>query len=292
MIAVLAALLGTGLVTIVVLDRRTPQSPDATRLTPRAALLLARVEGLRLLRHPLVWVAAAAAPLGLPDGGQDWQVRSGLTGGYLSALATASFVLVHAAVSRDRRAGTEELAASLALGPRTRVPAHLLSSLWLVVPATIGWAAYVWWRLGSSGSLPIRDATVAYIWRPPLAELAQGPFMLLIALLVAVAAGVWWRHPAVGVVIPLLLFFSPVMWMVPLVVDVGPIAPYLQDRVADVPGVYLAWHYVFMVGLAVLAVATALLRHGSRQLWGAMAGVAGVALWTGFLLQRHEWFML
>lgn len=293
MIPVLAALLAAAVVGIVVADRRTSPSPDAAGFSPRTAVLLGRVEGMRLLRHPLVWLAAAAGLLGLPyGGGEDWRLRWGLTGAYLSALAVVGFILVHFAVSRDQRAGTDELAASLPIGPRTRVPGHLISSLWLLVPATSGWAAFLWWRLGPSGALFIEDGTVSYRWQPPVAELAQGPFLLLVALLLAVAAGVWWRHPAVGVLMPLLLFFSPVMWMVPLTVDVGPIAPYLQDDVAHVAGVYLAWHYVFLVGLAVLAVAAALLRHGSRMLWGGLAVVAGAALWVGFLLQRHEWFAL
>lgn len=293
MIPVLATLLGAGLVAAVVIDRRTPSAPDVATFTPAAALALAWVEGRRLLRHPLVWMGAAAAPVALAfASGQDWQVRAGLTGSYLSPLAVAGFVVVHLAVSRDRRAGIEELATSLPLGPRTRVPAHLASLLWLVVPATTGWMVLVWWRLGRSGTLHIQGGRVSYVWQPSLAELAQGPLMLLVALLIAVAAGVWWRHPAVGVVLALLLFVSPVMWMVPLTIDVGPIAPHLQNRVVHVDGVYLAWHYLFTVGLAVLAVATALLRHGSRLRWGVVAGLAGAALWAGFVLQRHEWFNL
>lgn len=292
MIPVLAGLLTAAVAAIAVVDRRTSPTPDAAGFSPRTAVLLARVEGMRLLRHPLVWLTGAAALLGLPyGGGEDWRVRWGLTGAYLSLLAVAGFALVHVAVSRDRRAGTEELSASLPIGPRTRVAGHLLSSLWLVVPATLGWAAYLWWRLGPSGALPIQDGTVSYRWEPPLAELAQGPLLLLVALLLAVAAGVWWRHPAVGVLVPLLLFLSPVLWMVPLTIDVGPIAPYLEDRIAYVDGAYLAWHYLFMVGLGLLAVATAMLRHGPRRWWGGLAGLAGAALWVGFLLQRHEWFL-
>lgn len=211
---------------------------------------------------------------------------------YLSVVAAVGFVLLHFAVSRDRRSDTDELAASLPTGPATRVPGPLLSSLWLLVPVTALWSAYLWWRFVPSRAITIADGTLSYRWAPTVAELAQGPVMLAVVLLLAVAAGVWWRHPVAGVLVPLLMFFSPLVWMVGLMMDVGLIAPYQQNRIAHVSHGYLVWHYLFMAGLGTLAVAAAMLRRGSRALWGAVGVLAVVALWAGFVLRRHEWFGL
>lgn len=294
MIPALAIVLAIAVTAVVIVDRRAVYAPTAGGFTPSVALLLARVEGGRLLRHPLVWVAILAGLAGFPflGGGEDWQVRWGLTGEYLSLLAAVAFVVVHFAVSRDRRSGTDELVASLPTGPATRVPGHLLSSLWLLVPVTVLWSAYLWWRFAPSGGITIADGNLSYRWAPPVAEVAQGPVMVAVVLLLAVAAGVWWRHPVAGVLVPLLLFFSPLLWMVPLTMDVGPIAPYLQNRIVHVSYGYLVWHYLFMAGLGTLAVAAAMLRRGPRALWGAVAALAGVALWAGFVLRRHEWLGL
>lgn len=293
MSAVSSVLLAVAVVTVLVVDRRTVYAPAAGGFTPSVSLLLARVEGARLLRHPLLWLGIAAIPFGFPGGfNQDWAVRWGVTGSYLSAAGLAGFGLIHLAVSRDRRSGTDELAASLPTAAATRVPGHLLSTLWILVPVLPLWALFVWWRLGSDGGMTIVDGIVSYRWDPPLAELVQAPVLLLVVLLLAVAAGVWWRHPVVAVLIPLLLFFSPLLWVMPLAIDAGPIAPYLQNRVVDVGYGHLPWHYVFMAGLGTLSVAAATLRRGSRRLWGSVAVLAMVAIVAGDLLRRHEWFAL
>lgn len=293
MSAASSILLAVAVVAVFVVDRRTMYAPAAGRFTPSVSLLLARIEGMRLLRHPLVWVGVAAVAFGFPGGFErDWAMRWGLTGSYLSTVAVAGFFVMHLATSRDRRSGTDELADSLPTGPATRVPAHLLSSLWLAVPVIALWIPFVWWRLGPTGGMTVADSILSFRWEPPIVELAQGPVLLPVVLLLAVAAGVWWRHPVVAVVIPLLLFFSPLLWIMPLTVDAGPIAPYLQNRVVDVGYGHLPWHYVFMTGLTVLAIAAAMLRRGSRRLWGSLAVIAMVAIVVGDVLRRHEWFGL
>ena len=286
-------LLAVAVAAAVVVDRRATYAPAVAGFNGSVARLVARVEGMRLLRSPLVLVGFVATAFGFPGGfGEDWALRWGLTGSYLSAFGVGGFVLLHLATSRDRRSGTDELVDSLPTAAGTRVTGHLLSSLWLVVPITALWVPFVLWRLGPTGGMTIADGVVSFRWQPPLVELGQGLLVLPVVLLLAVAVGVWWRHQVVGVVVALLLFFSPLLWVMPLTVDAGPIAPYLQNRVVNVGYQHLPWHYLFMAALAVLAIAAALARRGSRRLWASVATVAAVALVVGDVLRRHEFFGL
>jgi hypothetical protein len=256
---------------------------------PAVAAALARVEGWRLLRHPLVLAGVSGAVLGFPYGGnEDWQFRWGMTGVYLYAIAMAGMVVVHLAISRDRRGDTDELAATLPTGMRTRVAGHARSLAWLLLPVGLLWVGVVVVRLGPDLSHPMADGGVAFVWQPSLLELAQGPVAVAVYLLVALAAGVWWRHSAVGVALPLLLMFSPLVWMFTMVVDLTVTVPYQSGRLVEIAGIHTVGQYLFLAGVAAVAASGALLRYGPRRRWGWTAAAATVVTLVGAALRVHE----
>ncbi len=76
--------------------------------------------------------------------------------------------------------------------------------------------------------------------------------------------------------------------MLPLTIEGGTItvmatpppdglAPYQATKVINIGYSHLVWHYLFMAGLGGLAVAAAMLRRGSRLLWGGVTVLATVA---------------
>lgn len=248
----------------------------------RTVPALARTEGVRLLRHPLVVAGAIAVPTGFPyfAGSHGWEFRWGISGVHLNALAMAAMIVVHRAVTRDRRSGTDELAASLPVGMRTRVRAHVLSLAWLLLPAWALWVVYVPIRFGGELSRVIADGPVSYLWEPSLLELAQGPVSLAIYLLIGVAAGVWWRHSAVGIVVAYLMVFSPLVWMFPMVIQLG----YQGTGNVSLGAIHTFGHYVFLAGVATFALGGALVRHGPRRLWLMAVAVGAVGALIGSVL--------
>lgn len=274
----------------VVTDRRRPVAvpagggPDA-RVVP----VLARVEGVRLLRHPLVLLSVVGVVTGFPYGGtEDWQFRWGMSGAYLFVLAMAAMVVVHLAVARDGRSDTDALVGSLPIGMRTRVGSHVLSLVWLLVPLCALWALYAVVRFDGQLSYRIvKGESVPYLWQPSLLELAQGPIAVAIYVLLALAAGVWWRHSAIGVIVALLLAMSPLVWMFPLVVDLTATVPYGGTATVTLGAMHTLGHYLFLAGLAVFALGGALGRHGSRRLWVPMAVVGAAAVVIGAVVRAN-----
>src|SRR5262245_37508120 len=109
---------------------------DRTRPAWRATLALARVEGLRLPRHPLVLVAAALLvwpwAAGLRHRDDTYPVLHHADIGTQQALlllAAAVLIAANLAVLRAHRHGAEPLYGTLALPAWRRTLAHLLSLL-------------------------------------------------------------------------------------------------------------------------------------------------------------------
>lgn len=244
---------------------------------------LSRVELVRFVRHPLVIVGLLlVAVLGRTMLAGD-ESRAVLNGLGLWPVLLFGFVTVHLAVSRDRRAGAEELTGSLPAEGATRTLAHVASVAVVALTLAALWFVFALAVLGSDRTTTVRTWSFSGIeWTPSVFEFAQ-PLLVAVAILtLAVAVGRWWRHPVAAFVVPFVLFMSPLMWFVPPVVDGGLVES--GGRLVEVPASEVAWHLVYLAGWVAVFAALALLRHDRRPLLGGVALAGLVAVVAGFVL--------
>ena len=253
----------------------------------RAVLALARVEALRLLRHPItivavlfmvgVWVSewftneSNQYPV-LQDMDRETQL------GMMLLLGGAALVAGNLAVLRAHRHGTNALGDVLVLPYRARTVAHLLAVLPLGLLAVV----LVALRIGALALAPAAG-------HPNVFELATGPAVVVLFGAIGVLLGRLTRSAIVAplmllallailVVIPLVAPIpgSPVRWFQPVVAEseapfVLPAPVYLMARPAGP-------HLVYLVGLALLVAVAALARGGARSLRLLGVGVVALAL--------------
>ncbi|MCD0483147.1 hypothetical protein LO771_12200 [Streptacidiphilus sp. ASG 303] len=245
---------------------------DGTR---GAVLALARIEAVRLLRFPAVAAALLghAAWLLWPGGPSDRHpvLRDVALSTQLPLLLAglAALLGANSAVLRARRHGAEGWFGTLLLRPGGRTLAHVLS----VLPTAAVSALLAVWRLGWAASRPGASGHAS------AAELAAGPAAVLLlgaagVLLGRLTASAFAAPLAVVVVITFdfVLVTPPdgpawLRWLVPVVSDVGR---------QPLPGRPAGAHVLYLVSLAVLAGAAAVLAAGGRS--AAVRTVAGVSL--------------
>lgn len=290
----LAVLLGMTAVAVALSERSRRASVLGYGEAPVAsyggapAVAIARIEAARLLRHPVAWLGLAgtvAATIGSwsdPVIGSRWL----WLGFLLYPLLGGLFIALHLAATRDRRAGSNELAATLPTGRSQRTVAHLLTVAVLTVPIAAVWYGVVYARLGWRWTAPLEGNGWSAVWEPGLVELVQPLLVVAVVLSIAVAASRWWSHPIASVLVALLLLISPFFWMVPLMVEGGPYGHYeTLVYIGEVTAGELAWHLVFLVGLLAFTVAGALLRDDRRRGVLVLAAVGLVGMVVGFGLQ-------
>lgn len=257
---------------------------------------LGRVEGVRLLRHPVVLVGLVLATaytivFALQDVGGDYFAVSGP--GLLPLLAV--LVAANLAALRSRRSDTEELYSSLPSPARARTLAHLLS-LGGLAAGTAAFVAVSFAGLGGFDGFVIDyDGTTAV---PSAAELAQGPLAITAAAALGIALACWLPFlPAAPVLAAgLIVLQMPAtqwnlqggwVWFLPLVnaADTPPDSYFPCARSGEAvvwcgEPTFLttaaAWHIGYLVGLGVAFGAAALLRHDRRPSTVAIAG-AGIS---------------
>jgi hypothetical protein len=242
---------------------------------------LARVEGRRLVRHPIL-LGGAVLSLAAFIVPMWWQapvlhredVISGLT---LLPLAGAALLATNLAALRSRRHGTDELYDSMATPPNRRTVGHLLSVGWAAAMGAAMVAVDILWLLPShpAGS-------------PRILELLVGPFLVALAGCTGILVARWWPTVVAGPIslvalIALALLFVQSLpssfdasvpdrfllpWA-PLSLEWG-VAPELVVRPAG-------WHLVYLAGLILLVASATLLRHGLRLRPTALA-VGSLAL--------------
>lgn len=235
------------------------------------AWALARREGPRLLRHPLVVVGFLMGSLNLlqPTDVVDLGAQSSNAPFFCLWVAAMTLVASHLAVRRGRRHGTEELF-SVTSGPlRGRTAAHLLAVAWPTAGATVLMLVYMGVNLA-------KDHYASVIW----ADLAVGPVLVAGAGVLGVLLGrvaPWALVPPVACIaiaaVQLSLgspgfLHSPLRWMNFWVTATD--LPLMPRGPATA-------HLVYLAGLVALAVLAALLFHGlGRRL--VMASLAAIAL--------------
>jgi hypothetical protein len=262
----------------------TPEFPEPAGQR-RAVLDLARVEALRLLRHPItvlavvflvaIWVSgwftndANHYPV-LQDADRDTQV------GTMLLLGGAALIAGNLAVLRAHRNRTSALSDVLVLPPPRRTAAHLLA----VAPLGLLAVVLTTLRIALLAAAPAAG-------RPNPFELATGPVLVVLFGAVGVLLGRLTRSAiaapltllgvlALLVVVPLLRSDGPVRWLQPVVPEgeaafVLPAPVYLIARPAGP-------HLAYLAGLAALAAVAALARSGARSVRLAIAAALALAV--------------
>jgi hypothetical protein len=250
--------------------------------TVRMVIALAAREGIRLVRHP-VFLGGAVLSLGL-FGLLTWNLAPVLhrddihMGGALLILAAATLIAANLSALRSKRDGSEELFGGLPASAMHRTLAHLLSLLWAAGASIflIG-IMFVWLLLDDP------------VGAPRLAELAVGPAAVMTFGAIGIALARWKPHVAiapVAVVGLAALQVQLVQYIVGIEVDdqrtmwlapwtplslTSEVPPELVIRPAE-------WHLVYLLGIAALFVAAALLCHRSRR--RVVAGLCAAMLVT------------
>jgi len=269
------------------LTRPSPSHAGVPADRRHAALALARVEGIRLLRHPLtiaavlflagIWVSgwftneANRYPI-LQDVDRDTEL------GMMLLLGGAALIASNLAVLRPHRTGTAALGDVLVLPQRLRTAAHLLALLPLGLLAAVLAVARV-------AVLAVAPAA----GRPNPYELATGPVTVLLLGALGVLFGRLSRSAIVAplallvllatlIVVPLLWPSptAPARWLQPVVPEgdaafVLPAPVHLMTRHAGP-------HLVYLIGLVGLVAVAALARGGARTARTAPAAAVGLAV--------------
>ncbi|WNZ06778.1 ABC transporter permease [Streptomyces sp. 11x1] len=249
----------------------TPRpKPDPVRVRGgrRAMLALARVEARRLLLHPLVLIALLAyLTLVLWPGAEPEDAHPVLQDidretqfGQL-LLGLAVLIAVNLALLRSHRRGTDASFSVLVLQPWRRTVAHVLS----VLPTVLVGALIV------AGQFTAAALKPGAVGRGSVAELATGPLLILLpgavgVLLARVARSAFVAPLAVVAVLALTVVFvadsSSPAWLrglAPVVFDEG-----ARPLPSDLLGRPAAGHALYLLALAVLVTAGAVLLSGGR----------------------------
>lgn len=237
-----------------------------------ATAALARTEGLRILRGPGVLLAAGLAGYLMLVGMGEGSIRGGLSGLAVLPLTLVAGAIAALAASRDRGA-IVELAASLPVSGRSRVPAHLLAGLPLALAVTAAIGLFAVLRLGTDLSTPIDVGGVLDgVWHATALELIQGPLMILMAMSVATGAAVWFRHPLPGMLVVVWFFFTPVMWELPPFIEGGLNVHWGTDVPYTVTQATVGVHVLYQTAFIATASILALLKHDRRaRVWIGLA---------------------
>ena len=237
---------------------------------------LGQAEGRKLVQHPVFVTGALASVVAFVISTRDQapvlQRDDIVVGGALLPLAAATFLVANLLTLRSRRLGTDELFESTATTVRARTAAHLLSVSWAMATASL---------LVLGAMLPL--IALGSVGKPSATELATGPFIVGASGILGVFLARWLPSPAGGpiglVVLAAVEIWLNVTWTGGQVVlsRARWLAPWVSiSNLGDPPRELvvrpLTWHLAYLLGIAVLAAALALMRLGVR-----LATVAVVA---------------
>jgi hypothetical protein len=260
---------------------------------PQSALWpLARVEGRRLLRHPLFLLGMATAITfivlasgelarhGVPAGASDrTEIVNFLAGDVFVMLGAAfwTFLAAFLAASRERRDAAEDFYAGQPVAAPVRTAATFLSLGYagLAAFALVAVSALV--LVGPDGGLT--EGGQRYSVRA--LELIQGPLYIVMAGALGVLLGSWTRHVFVAVFAAVALFLPPIALVPWFVLDDDTSRGFYGAFVSHAPG--LGWRLLAMAGLVALAASVALARTDRRPRL-ALLGGAGLAAVAAFAI--------
>lgn len=278
-----------------------------------AEVQLGRLEGGRVARNPLVWLALALTALWVHVA-EPVDLYHLLAGYGMVLPAFVTMVVLGLATRRSRRTGAEELLDTLPAGPVVRTVALGTAACTTGIVAltvTVALLAYRW----PSAGLGTTDDTLPSgidLPSPNLAQLLQGPMALVVVGVLGVALASWmptWVF-APALVLPAMaqiLWFGiwngeelgAASWWWPWSTGwvhgewVGCVdgAPTCSLQVSGFDGVTPWWHLGYLVALAVLLLMIAVLRHRrDRTTWNAfglsVAAVVALAAAQAVVYER------
>lgn len=288
------------MITITPIQTGTPLLEEAAPGRSDAVRRLAVVEALRLLRHPAFLAGCAVTIVLFLASRGDANAAYLLTiGGGAMAPGLGAMIAANLAALRERADGAEELLDPVPLGVADRTRALALATL---APALVS-AVLV--TLVGAAVAANGDMRVAFVdghhdaWPAPI-ELLQVPAFVLVFGLLGIALGRWWPYRLAGLVVGIAWFFLliPTFFWTPGGV-VGHLSPLLDHSevhhwVQWTPGsgynvvtgfdrVGMAWHVLYLVGIAVTLAGVALARHTRAPLVGRLVTIGlAVAVGAGF----------
>lgn len=264
---------------------------------------LARVEGWRLLRGPalLIGLVFSLVPL-VVGGGLGWgwfPSYALLTGIALIPLASGTLIGVYLAATRPARHCTQELYAAAPAPAALSTYAGLVSLAWPVGVAAAVVAVAVL-PLAVFRDLEFGDTTLSPPGVPSALELAQGPAIVLVYGALGLLLARWVPVLALAFVAPVVLLwllgglageagagpngnYDASVYAVPRLRWLGPWVDFRlfpTEELSLVSGFATGragLHLLYLIGIASVLAAGALLRHGRRRSLG-IAAAAGAAL--------------
>lgn len=246
----------------------------------RAVMTLARVEGMRLIRHPAIVVTVAlaivwTAPFLLSadatrEHNVGWLLQVAALLISFGALLAANLQAV-----KSRRDRSEELFQAAPLSPASQTLALALASAWVVLGmALLLLAGDLAVRLAGRGAAT--DSGQALF---PLFDLVEGPLMAGLFVVIGIAVARWFPTALAGPIAVVALFVAGNVIMngagEPAWMRLTPFDPsFLDDG-----GLLAAFHALYLCGLAAAVLAVALLRFGWTR-WARTSLAGGLAIAT------------
>lgn len=259
--------------------RLTEQHAPTHRADPAAAMLaLARAEARRLGRHPLMLAGFAVgvfvAVVAWRGGTSDLETHGSLAGQIVLPLATATLIacqLVSARAARDSVEGSDD---ALPLSPARRTAALLIAGLVAPVMALAIMAPFWAFMLGPDLARTVDGGR----WHADVFDLAQ-PLVLILAMAwLGVGLGRLNTWTPGAVVVALILTWSPLVWVNPMIaIDAATGDPY-RDTLASIP-----WQVGFLAGLAFVGATLALTTQRVRGMRVALPAAVAVTTLAGIV---------
>ena len=253
--------------------RAVHERPPSNR---RVILSLARVEGRKLLRHPvfLAGIALSVIVVFLAGNSEFRGTHSVVeplwpTGFPIGPLAVFGFVATNLAAMRDRLHGTEELFGSTAAPRRVRTAALLGSAAWATIAGIVLLAPFV-------GVFAVAHG----VSRPDVIKLLEEPLIVAILALAGVALG---RLLPTRLAAPIAAFFTFVL----VAGYAHPTLPWQFLALWVIPDSLpsVGWHMLYLVGIGIFVATLALMKDGVCRSLVVAAAIGVLAVATGAILQ-------
>ena len=202
------------------------EAPEPTRSVTTA---LARLEALRIVRHPafLLGLLGTLFTL-LQERDADMQQYWMLNGQAFVTLGVGTFLAACLNAGRVHRDGADELYAAAPTPADARTRALLLAPAAAAAVTTFLTAVAWLLAVGPDGRIAIEGETLA----PSLLSAAQVPLIVAAFGALGVAVGRWLPQPVLAPLFTIGLWVGPVAWGIPWVLmETVPSLPYNSDWV-------------------------------------------------------------
>ena len=269
-----------------------PLAPRGAARLPVAELrALSRIEGRRLLRHPVFLFAAALTLLFFRDAGDGGTLEQFVGGFGWLPLASATLVVASLAALRSRRDGTDDLYGSLPRRRPSRTAGQLLAVLWtLPVSCAVLVAVLIDNRSADYGPGVPHAPGIDQLVQGPLMVVAFGAIGILLARTVpSVIAAPLLVVVLIALQLPGLVGRGWLGWALPTTTSLFESRPDTICDPAIGPGCRqvevfflgpLTWHVVYVAAMTLVIAAAALIPARRLPIAGLSALAVAIAVAT------------